>query len=696
MLINYFKQRFFMLFGWFVFLLIVFNTATNAAENDVNISGIDVYETEDEFFSDIPNVISATRIRQPLTEAPSSVTVIDRAMIEASGAIEFADVLRLVPGVQVSYPSGNQIAVTYHGFADQFPRKMQVLVDGRSVYQPSYANIDWLFIGVVLEDVERVEVVRGPNSPLYGANAVQGVINIITRQPYQQTGTYIGATGGSLATRNGIIRHADSIGKLDYRITANYEKADGLPGNLDSTNDGREIFGLFFRGVLQQSLSDEIDIQLGVKDGRLGAGAELSSEPPPHNKDVTSNYLFLNWRHTYENGGDSHLHFYRNAYNSRDSYSQLLSEAFGQTPATIEFLLEGRPDQFIELASYDYKGDRYDIEWQYNSPRKGKWRSMFGVGVRQDRLKSEVLTNQNKFITDTSTRIFANTEYRATDSIITSLGLMIEDSDQFGAYASPRVAVNYLLTPEHSLRLSYTRTKRNPSLLEDNFNQILKLNDGTDFLIARRSLDVEAETVTSSEIGFIGYWMDKNLFLDFKIFKEKTEDVIHELRDSFIEHPFPKIPRDVFIIGNDGTLDVNGVEMQLKYKFSANDFISLQYAYLDADSTLLRKVGSLRLWEEVKPSVPKNTASVLVSHDFSSGYKASFAYYYISGIRWLADGDFIEANSRVDIRIAKNWRVNKNRIKAEFIVHNIGGDYITFRDENLFETRYFIRLGIDL
>ena len=182
-------------------------------------------ETEEDFTGDIDTVISATRIRQPLTESPSSITIIDRDMIVASGAIEIADVMRLVPGMQVGYPTGNQMAVTYHGLGDDFPRDMQILIDGRSVYKPSYADVDWLFLGVVLEDIERIEVIRGPNTPLYGSNAVSGVINIITRLPYQDRGTSARITAGDLATRDGMIRHSGSNGALDYRVTLNYQES---------------------------------------------------------------------------------------------------------------------------------------------------------------------------------------------------------------------------------------------------------------------------------------------------------------------------------------------------------------------------------------------------------------------------------------------------------------------------------------
>ena len=238
-------------------------------------------ETEEDFTGDIDTVISATRIRQPLTESPSSITIIDRDMIVASGAIEIADVMRLVPGMQVGYPTGNQMAVTYHGLGDEFPRDMQILIDGRSVYKPSYADVDWLFLGVVLEDIERIEVIRGPNTPLYGSNAVSGVINIITRLPYQDRGTSARITAGDLATRDGMIRHSGSNGALDYRVTLNYQEADGFDGNLDSTNDNRNLASASFRGIWNPRPSDEVDIQLGYTDGDLGAGAEPRHDPVP-------------------------------------------------------------------------------------------------------------------------------------------------------------------------------------------------------------------------------------------------------------------------------------------------------------------------------------------------------------------------------------------------------------------------------
>ncbi len=651
-------------------------------------------ESEDEFFSEIPSVISATRIRQPLTEAPSSVTVIDREMIDASGAIEVADVLRLVPGVQVSYPQGNQIAVAYHGFADAFPRNMQVLVDGRSIYQPSFADVDWLFLGVSIENIERIEVVRGPNSPLYGSNAVQGVINIITYQPYQQAGTFVSVTAGDLDTRNVMLRFGSRAGKLDYRINANYQESTGLPGELDSTDDGRKMGGLSFRGALQTSLNDEIDIQFGIDAGDLGAGAELPDDPLAHDKQVSADFQYINWRHTFGSGADSQLRFYRNAYESVDEYPQLLSDAFNLSPQTIEFLLEGLPDQVVEFGRYSYEGQRYDLEWQYTSARNGKWQTMFGAGLRLNQVKSPVLVGETDWIKETSGRVFANIDYRPIASIITGLGVMAEDSDQYGSYVSPRLSINYLISSVHSIRISYTHAQRNPSLLEKNFNSVLSLQDGTTILNLLKSQNPEAETKISTEIGFIGYWLDKSLLLDVKLFNERTEDVIHEMR-SAAPQPFPRIDERTFIYKNDGVLEVNGFEMQMKYQLAAKDFISVQYANIDVKSTLQRRIETTELWDRPSESAPEHTVSAILSHGFTHGFDASVAFYYVSEMHWLGDGDLLNSYQRWDLRLAKQGRIATNRYKAEILAQNIGDNYETFRKENIFEPRLYLRLSLE-
>lgn len=137
--------------------------------------------SEADYFQEFPVVLSASRLSQPLSEAPNAMTVIDRKMIDASGFRSIADLFKLVPGMYVSYFKGSEPIVSYHGTTDPYARRMQVMIDGRSVYMPPNNMVDWYTLPITMDDIERVEVVRGPAAASYGANSTQGVINIITR-----------------------------------------------------------------------------------------------------------------------------------------------------------------------------------------------------------------------------------------------------------------------------------------------------------------------------------------------------------------------------------------------------------------------------------------------------------------------------------------------------------------------------------
>jgi len=139
--------------------------------------------TEADFLADLPVVLTVSRMTQALQDSPASVTVIDQDMIRASGFQDIADLLRLVPGFSVGYTRNNTFAIGYHGFADAYSRRFQVLVDGRSIYSPNFGEVNWGTLPLAMEDIERIEVVRGPDAAVYGANAFFAIINIISKDP---------------------------------------------------------------------------------------------------------------------------------------------------------------------------------------------------------------------------------------------------------------------------------------------------------------------------------------------------------------------------------------------------------------------------------------------------------------------------------------------------------------------------------
>jgi len=152
--------------------------------------------TEADFLDELPVVLSASRLSQPQNAAPAAVTVIDQGMIRASGFRDIPDLFRLVPGFTVAYTRDNTWGVGYHGLADAFSRRMQVLIDGRSVYTAGFGEVPWASLPLSIDDIERIEVVRGPNSATYGSNAFLGVINIITKDASQVPGSHLSVQAG--------------------------------------------------------------------------------------------------------------------------------------------------------------------------------------------------------------------------------------------------------------------------------------------------------------------------------------------------------------------------------------------------------------------------------------------------------------------------------------------------------------------
>lgn len=169
---------------------------------------------------DMPVVLTAVRLRQAQIDTPASVTVLDADFIRRLGVSSLADVFRFVPGMMVGYDSNtNMPVVHYHGGPASFPRNLQVLLDGRSVYKSAIASVVWNDLPVALEDIERIEIVRGPNAASYGTNAYQAVINILTKHPADTHGTEVRYRRGDNHEMQVYAREGGRLGSGDYRVT---------------------------------------------------------------------------------------------------------------------------------------------------------------------------------------------------------------------------------------------------------------------------------------------------------------------------------------------------------------------------------------------------------------------------------------------------------------------------------------------
>jgi iron complex outermembrane receptor protein len=223
---------------------------------------------------------------------------------------------------------------------------------------------------------------------------------------------------------------------------------------------------------------------------------------------------------------------------------------------------------------------------------------------------------------------------------------------------------------------------------------VQKLDDGTPYLVSYLSGDVDRETLTSTELGFVNYWLERRLLLDAKAFWERTEDVIHFADDQSLSQPIP-VPVPIPVVMNDGNREVQGVELQLKYETTPHDFLSIQHAVLDTDITYRAKINPDVARFEHEPVIPNHTTSILASKSLPAGFEISGAWYRLSRMVWLGGGDRLAYYDRYDARLARRWRSGSSRMMLEAIVQNPGSEYITFRDENKFDTRGFLRFTVE-
>jgi len=221
-------------------------------------------------------VTSASKKEQKLSKVAAAIFVITQEDIRESGALNIPDVLRMVPGLDVAQINANTWAISARGFNEQFSTKLQVMIDGRSVYTPTFGGVYWDAIDVPLEDIERIEVVLGPGGTVWGVNAVNGVINIITKTSSATRGGLVAAGGGNVNEEFGTLQYGGGRdGKTDYRAYMKYMNIDHSPGlEGGSAGDGWDMLRGGFRVDSPLSADDKLTVQGNVYGGREGQGVQ--------------------------------------------------------------------------------------------------------------------------------------------------------------------------------------------------------------------------------------------------------------------------------------------------------------------------------------------------------------------------------------------------------------------------------------
>lgn len=261
-------------------------------------------------------VTSVSKKEQKLSRTAAAIFVITQEDIRRSGATNIPDLLRMVPGMDVSQINGSTWAIGSRGFSQQFANKLQVTVDGRSVYSPTFSGVFWDTLDLPLCDIERIEVIRGPGGSIWGANAVAGVISIFTKKASETPGTFIEAGGGAFQRGFGMAQYGGKLRQAtDFRLYTKYFNQDHmLDLNGRSGADGWHRLWEGFRIDSRLSQKDSLMFEGDLSTGREGEfGFKLPSVTSPgfiavsEQIDLANGALESIWDHTYAGGSDSSL-----------------------------------------------------------------------------------------------------------------------------------------------------------------------------------------------------------------------------------------------------------------------------------------------------------------------------------------------------------------------------------------------------
>jgi iron complex outermembrane receptor protein len=624
--------------------------------------------SEQDFFGEVPMVLSVSRLVQPVSEAPAAVTVIDRDMIRTSGFRDLADLFRFVPGFYVGLFSGNEHLVS-GGLNNRFFGRVQVLLDGKSVYTPTFGQVPWTALPLALEDIERIEVSRGPNAATYGANSFLGVINIITRHPVQDQGTLVAARSGAPALADGLLRHGGKWGDLDYRVTLSHKQDHGF----ELRNDSLRTDSISGRGDYRIDNRNSLQFQFGYTGSLFGSGYFGSETDGPRNQRAASSFQQIVWRQAAGADDEMSLQFYH-TYNANH-------EAF----TTIPFSYRGLPI-LPSVIRTDLDAERFDLEFQRNQRLNPALRLAWGLSSRLDRIRAPIYLGNDRTQDSQLQRLFLNAEWRPATDWILNAGAAWEHNDITGSDLSPRLALSYHPAPGHTVRVGMSRALRTPTVLEDLGSYSVTVNTPIGKISVPRyfgDTQLHPESIVSHELAYLFEAPAQGFSADVRLYEDHIHDVIAPVK---VIAPF-----EYFVFRNASDVSTRGVQTQVRWRTGATQ-LNLSHAYT---KTVVDTAYNAAVAEDLQHSNPSHTASALLSHRFAGAFEASVGYYYVRALEVLGDGDPLKTYRRWDARLAYDFRLAGQRGQVAVALQNLFKTYNEYRNDNAFEPRAITSLSLE-
>jgi iron complex outermembrane receptor protein len=469
----------------------------------------------DSTYSEEMTVTTASRTEQQLHEVPAAVTVITPEQIEQTPADDYGDLLRTVPGLSVSQISARDVNVTGRGATNSLSTYQLVLMDNRSIYLDFFGFVMWDLLPLDTKEVKQIEAVRGPGSAVWGANALGGVVNIITKSPREMQGGSVTLGTGDYGTRYANVSYADAKGRLGWKVSGSYYEQDpydrptgrvpvgGAP-YPDIANGGTEQPKLNARLDFDQTEDTQWSFQFGTAktDGLIHTGIG------PFDIDKGTKFDFV------------HASFKHKTWRAQFFVNRIDGNATNLLSI----------DSTGNLIDFDFVTDTYSLDVS-NTNVVGKRHILtYGATARKNNFDLSLAPlgeDRQEF------GVFFQDDILLTDSLRWLIGGRYDDVDPIDGVFSPRTSLLWQIEPrKHSLRVSYNRAFRAPSVVNNYLDVVIStpvnltaVGGPSLYLLPSAAVgdpELKEETLEAYEIGYTGTY--RNATVTFAAFRNILED----------------------------------------------------------------------------------------------------------------------------------------------------------------------------
>lgn len=555
-------------------------------------------------------VTTASRSDQSFLKVPAAIYVVTGDDIRRSSAQTVPEMLRMVPGIQVYVVDGNKWSVSIRGFGSRYANKLQVLIDGRSIYTPLFSGVYWDTNLVSPDEIDRIEVIRGPGGALWGANAVNGIINIITL-PAKDTQGGLSTVGfGDANVANHSLRYGGTSGKEGYyRVYARYlgfSDLDLAAGGKN--NDGWNALHGAFRLDQQLTMKDSVSVSARLVRANIRQYSQVQSLSVPHLSVVPDSYpandwsLQASWNRTDSPARNSQVHL---SVSGNDRTSLDASTRTSVVDLGYQASQQGPDGSTLILGA---GARRYADKVAQGPP----------ISFARDRVVNHVLSGYAHYERD----VWPNTRL--------SLGTTIEHNSYTGLEIQPSASLIHTRERE-SYWISASRAVRTPSRTDDSLDLTYSTNAGNPLptrVIISGNPNFNSETLVAFEVG-ARFRPREDLFFDVTGFLHSYDNLrTYEAGTPFmVNSPIPHIVAP-YTIGNKLQGTTAGLELAATYQPNNRWKLDLTASYfsdrfrLDADST--DPFGSTS--SERQGHTPRTQLALHSAHTLADGLMADIMF----------------------------------------------------------------------